>query len=157
VSAENSLYSTISTSLVRPDGARLIRYQWQQEPDVIALYFGADWCTPCHAFTPQLREVYETLRAAGASTEVVYVSLDTTESDMRRYMRQAVMPWPAITPRRLRTLPAIGALAGPAPPNLVLVGREGELLASAWDGRRWLGLQQVLHTWTQRFTVPAAD
>jgi len=153
--AENSLYSTLSTNLFRLDGTRLVQYQWKQEPDIIALYFGADWCAPCHAFTPTLREVYETLRNTGANTEVVYVSLDTTESDMRRYMRQSAMPWPAIPPRRLRTLPAIGALAGPAPPNLVLINRQGELLASGWDGRRWLGLQQVLHVWTQRFIAPA--
>jgi len=149
ISTATDLYSTIATSLVRPDGARLVPYQWPQEPDIIALYFGADWCSPCHAFTPQLREVYKSLQSAGANTEVVYVSLDTTEADMRRYMRQSFMPWPAIPPRRLRSLPALNALAGPAPPNLVLIDRSGHVLASGWDGRRWLGLQQVLHTWMQ--------
>jgi len=153
--AENSLYSTLSTNLFRPDGTRLIPYTWEQEPDIIALYFGADWCAPCHAFTPQLREVYTALRNTGANTEVVYVSLDTTESDMRRYMRQSAMPWPAIPPRRLRTLPAIHALAGTAPPNLVLIDRAGNILASGWKGRRYLGLQSVLQVWTQQF-IPAA-
>jgi len=80
---------------------------------------------------------------------VVYVSLDSTESDMRRYMRQSAMPWPAISPRRLRTLPTLHALAGPAPPNLVLIDRHGEVLASAWDGRRYHGLQPVLRAWVQ--------
>jgi len=155
--AENSLYSTISTTLFRPDGTRLIQYQWETEPDIIALYFGADWCAPCHAFTPKLREVYETLKGNGANTEVVYVSLDTTESDMRRYMRQSAMPWPAIPPRRLRTLPALNALAGPAPPNLVLVGRDGNILASGWEGRRYLGLQSVLQVWMQQFTPVATN
>jgi len=67
------------------------------------------------------------------------------------------MPWPAIPPRRLRTLPAIAALAGPAPPNLVLIDRNGKILASGWDGRRWLGLQQVLHTWRQHLADGAPN
>jgi len=152
-SAETSLYSTITTNLSRPDGTRLTQYQWQQPPDIIALYFGADWCPPCHAFTPHLRDIYQALRNTGAKTEVVYISLDTTESDMRRYMRQSLMPWPAIPPRRLRTLPAIAALAGPAPPNLVLIDRAGNVLASGWKGRRYHGLEPVLQTWVSMFAT----
>jgi len=152
--ADNSLRTTIANTLVRPEGARFTQYQWTDPPSIIALYFGANWCGPCHAFTPQLREVYTTLRAKGANTEVVYVSLDTSESDMRRYMRTAQMPWPAITPRRLRNLPAIGALAGPAPPNLVLIGEDGQIIASAWDGRRYLGLHGVLQQWVEAFPDP---
>jgi len=157
VTAENSLYSTLSTTLYRPDGTRLIPYTWEQEPDIIALYFGADWCAPCHAFTPQLREVYTALRNTGANTEVIYVSLDTTESDMRRYMRQSAMPWPAIPPRRLRTLPTINALSGPAPPNLVLIDRNGKTLASGWEGRRYHGLQPVLQTWVELFSAQTTN
>jgi len=156
-SAENTLNSTIATALVRPDGARLTQYQWTEPPSIIALYFGANWCGPCHTFTPQLHEVYTTLRNKGANTEVVYVSLDSTESDMRRYMRQAAMPWPAISPRRLRTLPTIGALAGPAPPNLVLIDHDGNVLASGWEGRHYHGLQPVLHTWITALSAERAD
>jgi len=155
--ADDSLRTTIAHALVRPEGARLTPYQWEVEPDIIALYFGADWCPPCHAFTPELREVYETLKGNGANTEVVYLSLDTTESDMRRYMRQSAMPWPAIPPRRLRTLPALNALAGPAPPNLVLIDRAGNILANGWEGRRYLGLQSVLQVWMQQFTPVAGN
>ena len=57
------------------------------------------------------------------------------------------MPWPAIDHRRLRTLPQVRALGGPAPPALVLLDRDGKVLASAWDGRRYLGLQPVLQAW----------
>jgi len=147
--ADNSLHSIITNALVRPDGTRLTPYQWSREPDIIALYFGAHWCGPCRTFTPQLREVHQALRASGAGTDVVYVSLDTSESDMRHYMQRADMPWPAIPPHRLRTLPAIGALSGPAPPNLVLIDHNGQVLASAWDGRRYTGLHSVLQVWMQ--------
>jgi len=155
--AENTLYPIIANALARPEGARLVPYQWPQEPDIIALYFGAIWCGPCHAFTPQLREVHTRLRDAGANTEVVYVSLDTSDSGMRRHLRQAQMPWPAISPRHLRTLPAIAALAGPAPPNLVLIDRTGQVLANGWEGRHYHGLQPVLQTWIEAFAGERAD
>ena len=80
---------------------------------------------------------------------MVYVSLDARESDMRRYMRLQAMPWPAIDHRRLRALPAVRALGGMAPPNLVLVDRDGRVLASAWRGRQRTGLQAVLQQWTE--------
>lgn len=144
-----SLRPGIAEALVRPDGARFVPDRWTHEPEIVALYFGADWCAPCHAFVPTLREVRDTLRAAGADTEVVYVSLDARESDMRRYMRLQAMPWPAIDHRRLRALPAIRALGGIAPPNLVLVDRDGRVLASAWRGRQRMGLQAVLQHWIE--------
>lgn len=149
-SPEPGLRDGIARHLVRPEGARFVPFRWEREPEIVALYFGADWCGPCHAFVPTLREVRDALRAAGADTEVVYVSLDTSEADMRRYMRLQDMPWPAIDHRRLRALPAIRALGGMAPPNLVLVDRDGRVLASGWDGRRYTGLQPVLDTWMQR-------
>jgi len=144
------LRDSIVRHLVRPEGARFVLFRWERQPDIVALYFGADWCGPCHAFVPTLREVRDALRAAGADTEVVYVSLDSSEADMRRYMRLQDMPWPAIDHRRLRSLPAIRSLGGMAPPNLVLIDRDGRVLTSGWDGRRYTGLQPVLDTWMQR-------
>lgn len=153
---DSSLRTAISEHLVHPDGARFIAYRWEREPEIVALYFGANWCGPCHAFVPTLREVRDALRNAGADTEVVYVSLDESEADMRRYMRRQAMPWPAIDHRRLRGLPVIRALGGPAPPNLVLVDSEGRVLATGWDGRHYRGLQPVLEAWMQAAATPAS-
>lgn len=139
--------ASIADVLVVPGEQRFEAYRWAQEPRIVALYFGADWCAPCHAFVPQLKQVHAALRAAGADTEVVFVSLDTSESDMRRYMRLQAMPWPAIDYRRLKALPAIRALGGPAPPNLVLLGDDGSVIASGWHDRRFTGLQPVLAAW----------
>jgi len=150
--AVNNNYSRISSTLLCLEGTQLHRCTWENEPEIIALYFGAEWCAPCHAFTPTLKDIRQHLLDAGARTEVVYVSQDSSEAMMRRYMRHAAMPWPGITPGRLRTLPNVQALAGPAPPNLVLIDREGNVLASAWEGRRYLGLQVVLHYWVNYFS-----
>lgn len=138
------------------DADRMRPCRWTHEPAVIALYFGADWCGPCHAFAPRLIQVRAALREAGADTEVVYVSQDHSETQMRRYMRQQQMPWPAIDYRRIPALPALRRLAGPAPPNLVLLDRAGNVLASGWKGRRYIGLTPVLRQWSKHLQGIAA-
>lgn len=148
----SQLRASVSGALVVPAGQRFVSYRWEREPEIIALYFGADWCGPCHAFVPRLKRIRAALKEAGADTEVVYVSLDESEGGMRRYMRSQQMPWPAIDYRRLRALPAVKALAGVAPPNLVLIGHDGEVLASGWDGRRYAGLKPVLDRWVRAFS-----
>lgn len=145
--AVDTLRGQVAGALVLPDGAGFSACRWETEPAIVALYFGADWCAPCHAFVPVLRQMRDALQAAGADTEVVYVSLDADAATMNRYMRHQQMPWPAIDHRRLRTLPRVRALGGPAPPNLVLVDRHGQVLASGWEGRRRTGLQPVLEAW----------
>lgn len=151
----------IAAALVVPGADRMQPYRWQREPALIALYFGADWCGPCHAFVPTLAQVRDALREAGADTEVVYVSQDESEAQMRRYMRAQRMPWPAIDYRRIDAIPALRRLAGQAPPNLVLLDRDGNVLASAWQGRRYLGPETVMRRWLELAgtgaAAPAAD
>ncbi|CAG0918138.1 unnamed protein product [Notodromas monacha] len=51
-----------------------------------ALYFSAAWCGPCKRFTPLLKELYEKQDAGiGKMMEVVFVSLDKSESAMMEY------------------------------------------------------------------------
>jgi len=150
MAADGSLRESIAGALVRPEAQRFVAYRWEREPDILALYFGAEWCAPCHAFVPELKRVHAALKQAGADTEVVYVSLDESEREMRRYMRAQDMPWPAIDHRRLPAMPAVRALGGIAPPNLVLLDRDGNVLASGWDERRYTGLAPVLRSWVGR-------
>lgn len=153
----SGLRAAIAGALVLPTERRFVGYRWEREPDVVALYFGAHWCGPCHAFVPELVRFRSLLKQAGAHTEVVYVSLDESESEMRRSMRVQRMPWPAIDFRRLRALPEVKRLGGTAPPNLVLVGRDGEVLANGWDGRRYAGLKPVLEAWLAATSRPATQ
>lgn len=59
-----------------------------------ALYFSAHWCGPCRNFTPNLKKVYETLKAEGKDFEVVFVTSDRTNEQFDEYF--AEMPWAAI-------------------------------------------------------------
>lgn len=146
----------LEDALVRPTTHRFVPYRWSSEPEIIALYFGADWCAPCHEFVPKLRSVYAQLRASGASTEVVFVSLDRSEKEMLRYMQRQQMPWPSVDYRRLRSMPSIHQLAGKGPPNLVLIDRAGYMVASAWAGDNYEGPTDVLKIWLQYFEAASA-
>lgn len=139
----------IGASLVLVEGTRTRAFRWSREPELILLYFGAEWCGPCHALLPTLIDTRNALRPAGLDTEVVYVSQDSSESQMRHYLHVQAMPWPAIDYRRIDALPALRRLAGPAPPNLVLLDRGGDVRASAWQGRRYLGPAAVMRRWLE--------
>ncbi|KAF1016834.1 MAG: hypothetical protein GAK31_00093 [Stenotrophomonas maltophilia] len=145
--AGDTLHAQVSAALMQPQARSLEPLQRPTPPRLIALYVGADWCGPCHAFVPTLRVVRDALRAAGADTEVVYVSQDESEAALRRYMHAQQMPWPVLAPRRAARLRGLQAVVGLAPPNLVLIDADGQVLANGWHGRRYDGLQPVLKTW----------
>ncbi len=81
--------------LFKTDGSE-VGVETIENTSIIAIYFGAQWCQSCAAFTPLLIEVYEDLLQAGKSFEVVLVSLDNSEEDMFAHMREYDMPWLAL-------------------------------------------------------------
>lgn len=144
----DGLPQRIAGWLLRPDARGVLEpMRWERPPALLAIFFGAHTCGPCRAFTPTLVGVRNALRAAGADTEVVYAALDDRAADIRRTALDTGMPWPALDVRRAGIDPAMRRLAGLATPNLVLVDSGGAVLASAWEGRRYPGLEPVLRRW----------
>ena len=66
-----------------------------EEKDYLLLYFSAEWCPPCRQFTPELVDFYNEYAQEG-NVEVVFISLDHSESDMYDYMKGYSMNWPAV-------------------------------------------------------------
>ncbi|XP_044471958.1 probable nucleoredoxin 3 [Mangifera indica] len=60
----------------------------------ICLFFSANWCRPCKSFTPQLVQLYDTLRARGQEVEVVFISFDNDETGFEEHFK--CMPWLAV-------------------------------------------------------------
>ena len=94
----------------------------------VMLYFSASWCGPCRRFTPMLIALYNKLKqdqAKAHSFEVVFVSLDRSESDFNDYVSK--MPWKCVpfstSNSDLRTKLAV-KYGAQGIPHLVVVGDE---------------------------------
>jgi nucleoredoxin len=57
----------------------------------VGLYFSANWCPPCKAFSPVLKQFYELTKN---DVEVVYVSSDRKTEEFKEYY--GTMPWSAM-------------------------------------------------------------
>lgn len=61
---------------------------------VVALYFSAHWASPCRAFAPILKDFYE--QVEGLPFEIVFVSFDRSESELKQFMSEAHGNWAVI-------------------------------------------------------------
>ncbi|CAK9140576.1 unnamed protein product [Ilex paraguariensis] len=61
---------------------------------MICLFFSANWCRPCKNFSPQLVQLYSTLRTMGENLEIIFVSFDRDESGFSEHFK--TMPWLAV-------------------------------------------------------------
>jgi thiol-disulfide isomerase/thioredoxin len=97
-------------------------------PEILGIYFSAQWCPPCAVFTPRLGEKYKELRAQGKDIDVVFVSNDNDEESCNNYYSS--MPWKLIpyadraAKKKMMRLFVISSL-----PTLVLLDKEGHLIS----------------------------
>lgn len=61
-----------------------------KDKDLVALYFSAQWCPPCRAFSPVLKDFYKACAEKG-KLEIVYVSSDKNLEQWKEYY--GTMPW----------------------------------------------------------------
>jgi len=154
-----------STRLDRADGSAHAMPNAASQPPpsadrlggkIVALYFTASWCGPCHRFTPKLAQLYNATRAGASSPgapkqatdaappeafEVIMVSWDESEAAREAYARSHGMKWLAL-PHISRELADTLALRYEvrAIPSLVVLeisadGTEARLLSQEgrWD------------------------
>jgi len=97
---------------------------------VLALYFSASWCPPCHAFTPKLVETAEALRAAGTPLELVFVSSDKNTAEFAKYF-ETMRGFHAIPPgdKRGKKLSALLEVEGI--PTLAIIDAETGAIINA--------------------------
>ncbi|MBR2439074.1 MAG: redoxin family protein [Lentisphaeria bacterium] len=101
---------------------------------IVAVYFTASWCGPCRAFTPQLIKFYKRT-AKKEKLEIVLVSSDKTDKDMKKYMKKYSMPWLAVpfgddAVNKLKREAKVGGI-----PRLTVFDREGKMISenARWD------------------------
>ncbi|MDR0534999.1 MAG: redoxin family protein [Puniceicoccales bacterium] len=96
------------------------------------LYFSAHWCPPCRQFTPKLVDFYNK-NAKNGDFDLIFVSADRSIEEMADYMSSTKMPWFAIPPKS-DIVKALGEkFKVEYIPHLVLLGKDGEVLAKGKD------------------------
>jgi thiol-disulfide isomerase/thioredoxin len=115
------------------------------EPEIYLVYFGAHWCRPCRAFSPDLVATYKRLQELSPGHfELVFVSADRNASDQELYAREVGMPWPILKFSEVGSADAIERWAGPAIPDLIAINRSGDVIFNSFRGSEYLGPQSVL-------------
>ena len=115
-----------------------------EKKKVIGLYASAHWCGPCREFTPKLVAFYNKVAAAHPEFEIVFVSNDKTAPAMEGYMREAQMPWPALSFDKVAGNGALIKYFGDSIPCLVIVDESGKVLFDTYVGKNYRGAEAVL-------------
>ncbi len=90
---------------------------------VLLLDFWATWCGPCMQELPELLELYAAHRDQGF--EVVGVSLDTNERDLRAVLSERRIPWPVTFHGKAWDNPLAQAYRVYQIPTTYLIDRDG--------------------------------
>jgi len=110
-----------------------------------AIYYSAQWCPPCHAFTPVLVEWYKKFKPAHPNFELIFVSDDHDKAAMFDYMKEMAMPWPAfLFEDTNQDGKGIEKFAGSGIPDLVLVDASGKVLSDSFQNGAYVGPEAVV-------------
>jgi thiol-disulfide isomerase/thioredoxin len=114
-----------------------------------AIYYSAQWCPPCHAFTPRLVSWYNKFKPAHPNFELIFVSEDRDEAAMLSYMKEMTMPWPAVRFSDLKhdggfKGSGIEKFAGDGIPDLVLLDAGGKVLSDSYQNGTYVGPEAVV-------------
>ncbi|PAV85099.1 hypothetical protein WR25_04517 [Diploscapter pachys] len=99
---------------------------------VVALYFSAHWCPPCRNFTPMLKTFYDELKSSG-EFEVVFISYDRNEQDLKNYMKEAHGDWYHISFKHPKIQELASKYSVNGIPALIIIKPDGEIITK--EGR----------------------
>lgn len=145
-SGETLILKALQSKLVRCQDGTISRADGSEleKKKFIALYYSAHWCAPCRKFTPQLVEYYKRVRETHPELEIIFVSADRTRFGWETYIRETKMPWLAIDFDQLTELAGVQKLGGASIPSLLVLDAGSQVVASSYDGEKYLGPQNAL-------------
>ena len=148
VKVASSLEATLTDTVIDHRGNN-VDTGYVLNTDYLLLYLSAHWCGPCRSFTPSLVEYYNK-NQGGHLFQVLFISSDKSEADMKNYVRQARMPWPAVLYHSEARDMLKLQYGGGGIPQLVLLDKKGNILADSFKGKKYLGPQHVLNELDKR-------
>jgi len=100
-----------------------------------AFYVGANWCAPCHEFSPDLVRFLDANLPKHPELQAVLLSNDPQPGPMLTYMQAEKMPFPAVPQTQLLQSTVLESYATRIIPHFVVVDRTGKILATNDDDR----------------------
>ena len=122
-----TLTDLLGTVLYTADGSQTGLLPIQTK-DVIGIYFASRSCPACGAFTSELVAVYDEIRGAGKSFEIVLASVDPPAVDLSAYMTQYAMGWLALPLGSVKITELITRYDVEWIPTLIVVGSSGKTI-----------------------------
>ncbi len=114
-------------------------------PQYVVLLFSAGWCPGCQSFAPELTRFYQQHKKdAGKRFEVIWISRDRSEADMKQYAKKHEFPWLAVAWDKLAQIPLTQTHDTGGIPSVVLLDAKGALLADSYVGNEYKGTEPVL-------------
>ena len=101
---------------------------------VVLIDFWATWCTPCVAAIPEMKRLHETYNKQGF--EIVGVSVDKNKEELAKFLEERKLPWKTLSDTVTAEkggIPLDRFFSVSAYPTLMLVGRDGKLIATDFD------------------------
>lgn len=143
VSAE-SLKDQLQGNLYKLDNGELVAAELNPSIQYIAVYFSAHWCPPCRKISPVLVQYYNDILTAEQKQKVefVFYSWDHSASDMKGYMSEYNMKWPAVT-YNSELLAHYNEGRG-IPCLMILDAETGEVISDSYVGDEYRGPIPVL-------------
>lgn len=115
-----------------------------EKKKLVALYYSAHWCAPCRKFTPQLVDYYNRVEADHPEFEIIFVSSDRSRFGWETYLGETKMPWLAVDYDQLASLPGVKGLGGGSIPSLLVLDSASRIVASSYEGEKYLGPQNAI-------------
>ena len=105
--------------------------------DYYMIYFSASWCPPCRKFTPSLVEYYNK-HAKEDNFELIFYTSDRSEKASEKYMQDYKMAWPTVKFSKMKYTD-LKKFGGAGIPRLVLIDKEGKVIADSYEGKKYKG------------------
>lgn len=115
----------------------------------VGLYFSAHWCPPCRAFTPSLVKFRN--ENAEKNFEIVFVSLDKSTGDKKRYIKDTEMKWPSIPGASSKTADSLAQqFSIESIPTLVILAPDGSVVTAQGRDDVMMSYETALLRWKKK-------